>query len=154
MNEILKLLISLSFCFLALCLGGLFTSSNLDVFYSTLNKLELSVPYWVYDLIWTIMCIFIAISLFIVWRIPKMPKTRKRAMELFWMQLIFNVLWSLFFFEMRSPKTAFIDLILLLIIVLIIIVKFYRISRLAAFLLLPYIMWVSFIAGLNFLMLI
>jgi tryptophan-rich sensory protein len=87
------------------------------------------------------------ISLYIVWNRKKKPKP---ALAIFGVQLVLNILWSAFFFGLKAPLLAFIEIILLWFAILATIIYFYRISKTAAYLLVPYILWVSFAAVLNF----
>jgi tryptophan-rich sensory protein len=90
------------------------------------------------------------ISLFLVWqRTLRHPYVRV-ALLWFAIQLILNMLWSIVFFGLKSPFFAFVEIIFLWAAILITIIKFFRISRLAGVLLIPYILWVSFAAFLNF----
>jgi tryptophan-rich sensory protein len=84
-----------------------------------------------------------------VWqREPEDPLV-KPALLLFFVHLVFNVLWSAFFFSMRSPGFALADILLLMVLILAVILVFYRIKRLAGLLLIPYLAWVMFAALLN-----
>jgi tryptophan-rich sensory protein len=89
------------------------------------------------------------ISLFFVWRRPDHPQF-KAALIFFFVQLILNVLWSAAFFGFRLPLLGFIDIVLLWIAILLTIQNFYKVSKFAGVLLIPYLLWVSFAALLNF----
>jgi tryptophan-rich sensory protein len=89
------------------------------------------------------------ISLFFVWRRTDHPKF-KIAFFFFFVQLIFNVLWSIAFFGLKSPRLGLIDIILLWIAILLTIQNFLKISKFAGALLIPYLLWVSFATLLNF----
>jgi tryptophan-rich sensory protein len=89
------------------------------------------------------------ISLFLIWRRGLAESTIRIAIAFFGAQLIFNILWSLLFFSLRSPLGGFIDIILLWVAIAITIFYFLKVSKTAAALLVPYIVWVSFAAVLN-----
>jgi tryptophan-rich sensory protein len=88
------------------------------------------------------------ISLYIVWSTKK--KNIKPAIYVFAVQLVLNALWSFLFFGMQNPLLGFIEIIVLWVAIMLTILMFYRISKPAAWLLVPYLLWVSFAAVLNF----
>jgi benzodiazapine receptor len=88
------------------------------------------------------------VSLFLVWRRSDHPKF-KPALIFFFVQLILNILWSVAFFGLRSPFLGLIDIVLLWIAILLTILNFFKVSKWAGVLLLPYLIWVSFAALLN-----
>ncbi len=90
------------------------------------------------------------ISFYLVWSKGIETKKAKIAITLFIIQLILNAVWSIIFFAIQSPLYAFIEIIILWIFILLTIIYFYGISKPAAYLLVPYIAWVSFAAILNF----
>ena len=148
-NEILKLVLSIVLCELAGFLGSLFTAPAISTWYRTLNKPCFTPPNWIFGPVWISLFILMGISLFLVWRRQGHPKSRI-ALILFFVQLILNILWSASFFGLRSPLLGLVDIALLWIAILLTIQNVFRVSRIAGLLLLPYILWVSFAAVLNF----
>ena len=146
MKKIWKLLISLVIPFLASAIGGLFTASSVSTWYLTLIKPSFNPPSWVFGPVWTILYLLMGISLYLVW----IKKFDKNAFTFFGIQLVLNALWSILFFGLKSPLFAFIEIVLLWIAILITVIYFYRINKISAYLLIPYILWVSFAAILNF----
>lgn len=146
MKKIWKLIISILLSFLASAVGSLFTAGSVSTWYTTLVKPGFNPPNWVFGPVWTILYLMIGISLYLVW----IKKLNKTAFIIFIIQLFLNALWSILFFGIRSPLYAFIEIILLWIAILITIIYFYRINKISAYLLIPYILWVSFAAVLNF----
>jgi benzodiazapine receptor len=131
-------------------IGSLFTASALDSWYVTLAKPALNPPAWVFGPVWTTLFVLMGIAAFLVWK--KVPDDRRgrMALALFGLQLVLNVLWSVLFFGLRSPGAAFIEIVILWGAILATIVAFARVSKPAAWLLLPYILWVSFAGYLNY----
>lgn len=146
MNKILKLIISIIIPFIASAVGGVFTASSVSTWYVTLVKPSFNPPSWVFGPIWTILYFFMGISFYLVWT----RRLETPALMAFVTQLFLNVLWSIIFFGLKAPFYAFIEIIFLWFAILITIIYFYRINKLSAYLLIPYILWVSFAAILNF----
>ena len=144
--KIYKLLISILLPFLASGIGGLFTASSVSSWYVTLNKPSFNPPSWVFGPVWTILYLLMGISLYLVWS----KKFSKPAFIFFGVQLFLNALWSILFFGIKSPLFAFIGITLLWTAIFITIIYFYKLNKLSSYLLIPYILWVSFAAVLNF----
>lgn len=145
--RISKLVLSLLVCLGAGIIASVFTVSSIPSWFVTLNKPFFSPPNWIFGPVWTTLYILMGISLYLVW--VSKSKIKQKAITLFFIQLELNVLWSILFFGMKSPILAFVDIVVLLITIFLTIKSFYPISRLAAYLLIPYILWVSFAALLN-----
>lgn len=141
-----KLIISILICEFAGIIGSIFTSRSVTEWYPTLVKPSINPPSWIFAPVWTILFLLMGISLYLVWN-----KKNKIALIFFSIQLGLNILWSIIFFGLKSPLFAFIEIILLWVSILITIIKFYKISKNAAYLLIPYLLWVTFAAILNFL---
>lgn len=145
------LLYSLIICQLAGIIGSFFTSSSIPTWYAALEKPSFNPPNWVFAPVWTTLFVLMGISLYLIWNKGLKAKEVKTALTFFGIQLALNVLWSIIFFGLKSPLYAFVEIIILWIAILLTILKFYKISKVAAYLLIPYILWVSFAAVLNFL---
>lgn len=147
------LLYSLIICQLAGIIGSFFTSSSIPTWYAALEKPSFNPPNWVFAPVWTTLFVLMGISLYLIWNKGLKAKKVKIALTFFGIQLTLNVLWSIIFFGLKSPLYAFMEIIILWIAILLTIFKFYRISKAAAYLLIPYLIWVSFAVVLNFLIL-
>ena len=147
--DILKLVASLIICQLAGFIGSLFTTPVIPTWYTTLNKPFFTPPNWVFSPIWISLFILMGISLFFVWRKPDHPKV-KIAMISFSIQLILNTLWSAAFYGLKSPLLGLMDIVLLWMAILFTILNFFKVSKFAGVLLIPYLLWVSFATLLNF----
>jgi len=149
LNNTLKLVISIVLCQIAGLLGSFFTTPAIPTWYKTLNKPFFTPPNWIFGPVWVSLFILMGISLFLVWRKPDHPKF-KPALLFFSVQFILNVLWSAAFFGLQSPLLGLIDIILLWIAILLTILNFFKVSKVAGMLLMPYLLWVSFASLLNF----
>ncbi len=149
--DVAALILSVGVCLLAGVIGSYFTTPNIATWYDTLQKPFFTPPPWVFAPVWTTLYILMGISLWLVWREWKSTETgdARLAFKLFFMQLGLNVLWSLLFFGFRSPLAGMIGIILLWIAILATIVVFFRISRTAGLLLIPYIAWVTAASALT-----
>ncbi len=150
MRNISKLIISIAVCQLAGVIGTIFSVPAIKNWYSFLEKPSFSPPNWLFGPVWIILFFLMGISLFLVWKRGLNNNEYKNAIYAFALQLILNIQWSVIFFGLKSPGVAFLEILLLWSAILYAIIIFYRISKYAVFLLLPYIFWVSFAAVLNF----
>uniref|UniRef100_A0A7C6A8T2 Tryptophan-rich sensory protein n=1 Tax=candidate division WOR-3 bacterium TaxID=2052148 RepID=A0A7C6A8T2_UNCW3 len=147
---IFKLVISIIICQLAGIIGAIFTNKSIPTWYASLKKPAFNPPAWLFGPVWTALFLLMGIALFLIWQKGINFEGVKRALIVFSAQLIFNILWSILFFGLRSPLAAFIAIIILWILILLTIVLFYPIAKTAGLLLLPYLLWVSFASILNF----
>ena len=145
-----KLLASLFLCQFAGAVGSVFTASSLKGWYILLEKPVFNPPSWVFFPVWTLLYTLMGISLYIVWEKGLQNKEVKIGLFIFGIQLFLNSLWSFLFFGLRTPYYAFIEIIFLWITILLTIFQFRIISKIASYLLVPYILWVSFASLLNY----
>lgn len=136
-------------CELAGVLGSAFSFSAIPTWYVTLVKPPLNPPTWIFGPVWTTLYALMGTGAFLIWQQRSQKKEVKIALTLFISQLIVNTAWSIIFFGARSPGYALVDILLLWVLILCTIISFYRISKRAAWLLFPYILWVSFALYLN-----
>lgn len=127
--------------------GSFFTTPNIPTWYATLTKPPIAPPNWVFGPVWTTLFLLMGIAAYFVWRTGVRSRS---ALQIFGIQLALNVLWSLIFFGLQNPGAAFIEIILLWLAIVWTIYAFSRHSKLAAWLLAPYIAWVSFASVLNY----
>lgn len=131
-------------------IGSIFTAPSIQGWYATLMRPELAPPNWLFAPVWTTLFFLMGIAAFLVWRKGWHRTEVKLALGIFGVQLVLNTLWSILFFGLRSPGAAFIEIIFLWLAIVATIVAFARVARPAAWLLAPYIAWVSFAAYLNY----
>jgi tryptophan-rich sensory protein len=142
-----KLVTAILLCQFAGIVGSAFTFSAIPNWYAFLEKPFFSPPNWVFGPVWTTLYTLMGISLYLIW-INK-SKLKKEALSIFYAQLVLNTLWSILFFGLKNPAIAFIEILLLWVLVAAAIVKFNKINKTAGYLLIPYILWVSFASLLN-----
>ena len=150
MNNALKLIIAIVVSELAGIIGSVFTTPSIAGWYAGLIKPALNPPAWVFGPVWTTLFVLMGISAFLIWKKGLERKDVKIALGIFIIQLGLNTLWSIIFFGLHSPGAAFLELIVLWLAILITIISFAKISRPAAWFLIPYILWVSFAGYLNY----
>lgn len=146
--QFLKLSVCLFLCFLTAAIGAA-ASINAGSFYSELILPDWAPPANVFGPVWTLLYIMIAVAAWMVWRVNEIPAIRA-GFIIFLIQLVLNALWSWLFFAWKLGGLAFIDIILLWFAILATLIAFWRINKVAGVLLLPYLLWVSFAAFLNF----
>jgi len=149
-SESIKLIFSIGICLFAGVLGSFFTTPAIPTWYATLNKPSFAPPNWLFFPVWTTLFVMMGISLYLVWRKGLEDQQVQNALIIFAVQLILNVLWSVAFFGLRSPLAGLIEISIMWISIAFTIMLFMKVSKTAGILLIPYIIWVSFAAILNF----
>lgn len=130
-------------------LSSLFSGVGVQDFYFSLKKPAFSPPAWVFAPAWTILYILIGISAYLIWQ-KKEEKNINFGVAIFFIQLFLNYVWSIIFFGKGNLELAFYDIVALWIAIVTMISVFYKISKPAAWLLIPYLLWVSFASILNY----
>lgn len=148
--NLFKLAIAIVVSLSAGIIGSFFTTPSIPTWYPTLVKPEFNPPSWVFGPVWTTLFILMGIAAYLIWREGLNRKDVKIALSIFIVQLILNTLWSIIFFAWQSPGGAFAEVIFLWLAIVATIIAFAKISKPAAWLLAPYILWVSFAAYLNY----
>lgn len=131
-------------------LAGRVSAEGTRGWYQTISKPELTPPDWVFGPVWTVLYITMGVAAYLVWRRGRTAPGVRPALVAFGVQLLLNGFWSIFFFGMRAPGLAFADIGALWLAIVLTTLLFYRLSRPAGLLMLPYLAWVSFAAALNF----
>ena len=147
--EISKLLVSVAICQVAGALGSMVTTPSVPTWYATLKKPWFTPPNWIFAPVWVTLFFLIGIAVFLVWRKSLRDRKVKVALAVFGVQLALNVLWSAVFFGFQSPLAGLVVIAILWSAILLTLLHFFKVSRPAGFLLLPYIVWVSIAAALN-----
>lgn len=138
-----KLIISLIATIGIGSLGGIFTIAEIPTWYAGLNKPSFNPPNWLFGPVWTSLYTMMGIAFYLVWKQPE-TEIRKKAIQLFIIQFVLNFFWSIIFFSLHSIGAALIEIIVMWIFILLAIIQFSKLSKPAAWLLVPYIAWVSF----------
>ncbi|MFC1984526.1 TspO/MBR family protein [Chloroflexota bacterium] len=149
LNSIVKLIVSIVACFAAAVIGSLFTFKAIPAWYAGLKKPRYTPPNWAFGPVWTTLYVLMGISVFLVWQNGLAINDVLLAFTLFWIQLVFNALWSIIFFGMKSKGGGVIIIITLWLIILATIIASFQVSGWAGALLIPYIIWVSIASYLN-----
>lgn len=149
-QKIVKFAIPVLICEFAGFLGSFFTRPAIPAWYAGLQKPFFNPPNWLFAPVWTVLFFLMGISLYLIWEKMAKDERAKPAISVFALQLILNILWSFSFFGLHSPLFGFIVIVLLWFAILFTILKFRPISKEAGYLLLPYILWVTFATFLNF----
>ncbi|MDO8499571.1 MAG: TspO/MBR family protein [bacterium] len=146
----IKLIITIITSELAGIIGSVFTTPSITGWYAGIIKPVLNPPAWVFGPVWTTLFALMGVAAFIVWKKGLDRRNVKIALGIFIGQLVLNTLWSIIFFGLHSPGGALVEIAFLWLAILATIIAFYKISKPAAWLLVPYILWVSFASYLNF----
>lgn len=149
----MKFIMSEVVCLFAGFMGSVVTTPSIPVWYTGLNKPAFSPPNWIFMPVWTALYVLMGISLYIVWE-KDVKGSSKNAISIFILQLLLNILWSAVFFGLHSVAAGLAVVILLWIAIYFTILNFLPISKAAANLLIPYILWVTFATLLNLSLLI
>src|SRR5574339_584886 len=147
-SKIIKLIIAIALPLAVGATAGVFTSSSVQGWYSSLIKPKFSPPNWVFGPVWTTLYILMGISFYLIWTQP-VSKKRNSGIFIFLLQLALNFAWSFLFFYFQQIGLALIEIILLWILIVAMIIQFYKIKPGAAFINIPYLLWVSFATVLN-----
>ena len=149
MKNLLKLIGLIFICFLPGIVGGFFTANNLYPWFSLLTKPSFNPPSWIFSPVWTTLYTLMGISLFLILKADS-SENKTRGTVFFTIQLILNGAWSIVFFGLHQILSAFVVIVALLAFIILSMVEFYKISKPAAYILVPYLIWVSFASVLNF----
>lgn len=147
---VVKFLASLAICFFAVFLGSMATSPAISGWYASLKKPSFNPPNWIFGPVWTLIYFLMAIALYLVWKQGWEKKGVKVALIIFGIQLTLNIFWSFLFFKFQSPSVALGEIFVLWLAIFLTMILFFKVSKLAGWLLIPYLLWVSFASVLNF----
>lgn len=151
-RNLTHLFICIALCLVAAAIGGWATSASVNSWYPTLNKPSFNPPAWIFGPVWTALYVMMGVSLWRVWQVTRSAHGEPRAIApllVFGIQLALNIAWSFIFFTWRNPGAAVVDIILLWLAIIATIIVFAKFDRLAAWLLVPYALWVTFASVLN-----
>jgi translocator protein len=148
-QDIPLLLFCILISHLAGILGSFFTVSSIDSWYVNLDKPIFNPPNWIFGPVWLTLYTMMGIALYIIWHRNIRKKKVRQAVKLFLIHLVFNAAWSIIFFEFHQMFIALLVIIALWIMILMLIARFYELNKIAGYLLIPYILWVSFASVLN-----
>lgn len=147
-TQILKLLVSIALPLILGAIAGMFTAQSVPDWYAALNRPSFAPPNWIFGPVWTGLYILMGISFFLVWK-QGAGKARNRALMVFLLQLLLNFAWSFIFFYFHWIGLALVEIILLWVSIVLMLVLFYRVMPVAAWINIPYLLWVTFATALN-----
>jgi benzodiazapine receptor len=150
MSNIVKGIISIAIPLLIGATSGFFTVTGVDSWYQTINKPSWNPPNWIFGPVWTTLYVMMGIALFLVWKEDISSELKKIAVTFFIVQLVLNFFWSFIFFNQQQPGWALVEIAVLWVFILLTIFAFAQVNKTAAWLLVPYISWVSFATILNY----
>ncbi len=148
-RNILKLILAILICHLAGFIGSLFTRPAIETWYASLNKPLFSPPNWLFAPAWLALYTLMGIASYLIWKNGFKDQKVRCATIIFYLHLFLNAIWSIAFFGAKSPLLALIIIFILWLLILLLIKKFWPINKTASYLLIPYVLWVSFAGILN-----
>lgn len=148
--SLLPLLGWIALCEAAGIIGSFFTVSAIPTWYATLVRPSFSPPNWVFGPVWTALYMLMGIAVYRVWRLGMNKPAVKSAVVFFLVHLFFNAIWSMLFFGAKNMPLAFVDISIIWVTLIFIIFRFEKLDRVSAYLLLPYLAWISFATVLNY----
>lgn len=147
-SQFLKLIVAIAVPLSIGAFAGMFTSEAIPGWYASLNRPSFNPPNWIFGPVWTLLYLLMGVSLYLIWKQEK-SRERNLAMLIFIVQLVLNFAWSFIFFYFNYIGLALVEISLLWLSIVAMLVLFYKIKPLAAYLNIPYLMWVSFATALN-----
>jgi translocator protein len=147
-SNLIKLVISIALPLACGGVAGMFTAQAVPEWYASLNRPAFAPPNWIFGPVWTLLYILMGISAFLVWKLEP-GRDRNLALLVFLVQLLLNFGWTFFFFYFKTLGLALIEIAILWMSIVIMIIIFYRIKPIAAYINIPYLLWVSFAMVLN-----
>ena len=152
MNKYTRILIVVVTCLAIGYFSGMATQSSIKTWFPTLIKPSFNPPNWVFAPVWSMLYIMMGIAAGLVWNRLELSDDKelvKKSLVFFAIQLGLNALWSILFFGLRNPMLALIEIVLLWLMIYETYIKFGKIDKIAGYLFLPYLAWVSFATVLN-----
>ena len=150
LNKYTKITVMVATCLAVGYFSSMATMSSVKTWFPTLVKPIFNPPSWVFAPVWSMLYIMMAVAAGLVWnRFEHQKEEVRKALILFAIQLALNALWSILFFALRNPFLALIEIVLLWLMIYETYLKFAKIDKIAGYLFIPYIAWVSFAMVLN-----
>ena len=149
MAKIGKLFCSITVCLSTGILGSFATRNSITNWYAHLSRPSFTPPDWTFGVVWPVLYVMMGISAFLIWNMDINRRQVRVALGVFALQLILNGLWTPIFFGLHLIGVALVEIVMMWTAILLTILTFWKVSKPAALLLLPYILWVSFAVVLN-----
>lgn len=148
MKKTITLILCIVLCLAIGGLGGIATASGVNDWYTTIQKPSFNPPNYLFGPVWSFLYLLMGVSLYMIIQTPK-SKLKTNALLIFGLQLTLNFIWSFLFFKFQLLGLAFVEIILIWISILSMILLFRKLNKTAAYLQIPYLLWVSFASVLN-----
>lgn len=150
LSKTTKILVMIVTCVVIGYISGLVTRDSVTTWYPTLVKPVFNPPNWIFAPMWTTLYVLMGIAAGLVWdKIEVQKETVKKGLLYFAIQLGLNALWSVLFFGLQNPMLALIEIVLLWLMIYETFVQFNKVNKIAGYLFIPYILWVTFALVLN-----
>jgi translocator protein len=146
--QIAKLVVAIALPLTVGGIAGMFTTEAIPDWYATLNQPSFNPPNWIFGPVWTLLYILMGISIYLIWNLAP-GKSRQQAMAVFLVQLLLNFAWSFCFFYFKRIDLALVNIVLLWGTIVFMLNRFNRLKPMAAYINIPYLLWVTFAAVLN-----
>jgi tryptophan-rich sensory protein len=151
MNKVSRITVVVFICLIVGYVSGMVTRSSITTWYPTLIKPSFNPPNWIFAPVWTSLYIMMGIAAGLVWnQITSNKEAVTKALQFFTVQLVLNAMWSYLFFGLHNLMLASIEVVLLWLLIFETYTQFTKINKIAGYLLLPYLAWVSFASVLTF----
>ena len=144
-NKYISLALILLVTFLAYGIGGFVTSSFKEPWYSQIILPTFNPPSWVFGPVWTLLYIFMSVAVWIAWK----KTSNKKILQVYFVHLFFNSIWSVIFFGFHQIFIALIDLVIILAFIIWLMKIYYQVSKISFLLMIPYLLWSSYALILN-----
>ena len=144
-NKYISLALILLITFLASSIGGVVTSSFKEPWYSEIILPTFNPPSWIFGPVWTTLYIFMSVAAWIVWN----KTLDKKNLQIYYVHIFFNAIWSVIFFGFHQIFVALIDLGIILIFIIWLMKIYYQINKISFVLMIPYLLWSSYALVLN-----
>jgi len=150
MNKIARIILVVVVCLSIGYMSGIVTRSAITTWYPTLIKPSFNPPNWIFAPVWSLLYVMMGVAAGLVWnQMDSNKEGVKKALFFFAIQLILNALWSYLFFGLHNPMLAGLEIILLWLMIYETYIQFSKINTIAGYLLIPYLLWISFASVLN-----
>ncbi len=148
--QFFKLAISIAVCELVGIVGSIVTTPSISGWYTTLTVPAFNPPNWIFGPVWTTLYLLMGTAVFLIWNKGFDRSDVKKAFAVFMLQLVLNMSWSIVFFGLQNPAWAFVTIVAMWLSIVWTMILFNKISKSAMWLLVPYVLWVSFASYLNY----
>lgn len=150
MNKVSRILVLVVTCLVVGYFSGIVTRSAITTWYPTFVKPSFNPPNWIFAPVWSMLYIMMGVAAGLVWsQIESENGIVKKALLFFGIQLVLNALWSFLFFGLKNPMLAGLEIIILWLMIYETYLQFSKINKIAGYLFIPYLLWVSFASILN-----